>query len=347
MKKILCFIIIAAILATSVLSLTSCDKPDIYVLVENILQNKDDAAYFFDAELSIQIKKDYLNEAMPEKMTFKINGMVSGSQAHASVGLVQADGENIDLKTSVYKKDNLLWFKLDDLSRIILDLLSSTDFIDEPVKTLFDGMVDYDDGSYLYFDLKDFNLIFFDSYVKAIDKAFAVKSSVKYDFKKDVDIPEYELIPGLNFSDIKNKIEKELLKLPGYRYSELYIVMETDENKNNFINILATRENGKKEILEKVKIDCDLAKVRENTELAFIGDIIPMRYLLELLGETVSWDNNNKQAYITQNGRNIYFTGSLIKSKTYISLFQIMTKTDYLIDFIEADEYIEVKIFRK
>ena len=273
--------------------------------------DKPDEDYYFEAGFNIKINEDYLNDAMPDEFDLKINGAV---------------------------KDNNLYLELNDASRIILDLLVSTELLDAPVKTLIDGMVEYDDGSVLVFDLDGFDFNLIDGYIKSTEKIFTVKSSVDYNFNTAGDFDEEKII---YFSVLKNKISKELLKLPGYRYSELYLVLETD-----FINVLAVNENGEAKILDKVKLDCDLSKARENNELLFTENILPMRYLLELMGEDVGWDDSLKQAYITKDGKKIYIEGSLINSKTYINALQILL-TDYNINSVVSGEYIEIKLSRK
>ncbi|MCL1858188.1 MAG: hypothetical protein FWF92_03020 [Oscillospiraceae bacterium] len=353
MKKIISFIIILAMLAGMVVSLSSCEKPEIYTLIENILENKTDESYYFSADLNIKINEEYLDEAMPKEMTFEITGEVWDSEANILVNLVQVDGEKYyGISMWIDKFGDRLYVDLNDLSKIILDLLYSTGFIDAPVIKLFENEIaynySYSDNYRLCFDLTDFDLDFFDKYIKNIEKIFTIKSSVNDNITIDrrmVQIDEPN--DSFYFSDIKPKIDKELLKLPGYRYYELYVVIETDENKNNFMNILAIRENGKIEILDKIKLDCDLSKVRNDPESIYGENIIPMRYLLELLGETVGWDNTDKKAYKIKDGGNIYFEGNLIKSKTYISLLEIMVKTDYMLSSVAADEYIEFKLRRK
>ena len=344
--------ILCALLAlTLILSamLYSCDKPDIYKLAENILQNKNpDKPYSFDAVLNIKINEEYIDDAIPDELNFKIKGEFLENQAEIKISLSLEDYE-----TTVYKYGNFFYFELNDLSRIILDLLYSTGFIDAPVKTLFDGMVEYDNGSFICFDLTDFNLSFFEKYSDDIKKIFTVKSSVKYGKATWVssfaylDYFDFYNDTFLLFSDIKNKIDKELLKLPRYRYIELYAVVGTDENKNNFMQILAKRENGERELLEKFTLDCDLSKVFEKPESLYSENILPMRYLFELLGENVNWDEDKKQAFVTKDEKNIYFDGKIIKSATYINLTQIMLKTDYILNSTFVDDYIEFKLSRK
>ena len=324
-------------------ALSSCEKPDIYALIENILN--DTGSYSFEADLNIEIR-DNSNSAIPKELSFKISGRAKGGDAEIEVALVRADGEELEFVTAVHKKQELLCFELNDLSRIVSDLLSCTGFVDMTVRKLFDEMTG-DEGTVLYVDLEDFDLSWFERYSDDISEAFAVKSSVVYDrSKEEIDIPEFEWVDGLNFGRVKNEIEKELLKLPYYRYSELYVILESAEDGENYINVLATRESGEREILQKLKIDCDLSGVREKPESVYYENILPMRYLMELLGESVGWDENKQTAYILDGGNKIYFEGSLINSKTYIPLDQFTAKTDYIVNSVVAGEYIEFKISR-
>jgi len=397
-KKItlLCVLLALAFLLSSMLY--SCDKkPDIYVLIENILQNKDlnakapNGLYSFNADFNIKINKDYLIkegillgfakqlDSVPDELTFKIDGKVKNSgkdlkqnkfnEFAVNFALVLPEGENQNLKTTIYKKDNLLYFELNDISRIVLDFLCSTGFVDIPVKNLFSDQVELDDGSVLCFDLTGFDLSMFNEYIEFVSKAFTLKSSVRYNLAetvKDFDVPGFDEIikpketdekngqDGKNeakvfyFNDIKKKINKELLKKPYYRYVELYAVIETDENKDSFLHILATRESGEMKVLEKIKLDCDVSKIREDDTLLYNENIVPMRYMLELFGETVEWDSDKKQAYIiSAEGKNVYLEGKLIESTYYINLTQFLLKTNYDVGSVVSDEYIEFRLNRK
>jgi len=367
-KKILSFIIIIAVLSAMVFSLSSCDKPEIVTLIEMILDGQQ--GFSFDADLKITINEEYWDEAMPKEMIFKIIGEFDKDKAESyiNIKLVEADGESLYLGTWAEILNGGLYVELNDLSKIIVDFLYSTGFIDLPVRNLFDNMVEYDNGYNLCFDLTDFDMSFFEKYIEDINKIFTIKSSVVYDYITDVNfIRASDPTNDFYFSDIKATIEKTLLRMPGYRYSELYVILETDENEENFMHILATRENGETELLEKVKLDCDLSEVRDNPELIYSANIIPMRYVLELLGEAVGWDDSVKRAYIVRginalydpqiyeeyafseslyNARQ-YFDGSLINSKTYISLLQIALKTNYMFNSIIVDEYIEIELYRE
>ena len=317
MKKIISFIIILAMLSTMVLSLSSCDLADWI----NILQDFDR----FEIDLNITINEDYVSEIVPEEFDLTIGGVIRGESCY---------------------------LYLDESLKIFFDLLLATDVISVNEKILLESFIEYDDGSFFCVEINDINL-----YIQPFGNRFAIqrKGLRSYGNPDNPDVvSEFSPDKVYHFSDIKTKIEKELLKYPGYRYSELYIVMETietdenNENNGNFLNILAIRENGKAEILEKVKLDCDLSEVRENSELLYTGNIIPMRYIMELLGETVGWDDENKKAYIIIDDKNIYFEEtSLLNSKTYTNLLQIMTKTDFVLNSAVADEYIEFKITRK
>jgi len=374
--------IFALLVLTLFLSATlySCDKPDIYVLIENILQNKNlnekspDGLYSFTSELDIKINTDYMRnvgllpdfdekneelDAVPGELNFKIGGRGKNSKKGVSQFIIDFElalPENENLKTTVYKKDNLLYFELNDVSRMVLDLMFSSGFLEMPVKDLFDEQIEYDGGSIICFDLKGFDLKFFNDYVKEIKKMFTVKSNVKYDFSnavKDFDVPDFDKEKTVYFDDIKIKIKQGLLKLPYYRYVELHVVIETvepdktDKNTNNFMHILAIHENGKVDILEKVKLDCDLSKIWEDPDFLYAANIIPMRYLFELFGETVHWDSEKNQAYTTKENRKIIFTGPVINSKTYISLLQLLANTNYAIDSVHVEDYIEFVISRK
>lgn len=68
-----------------------------------------------------------------------------------------------------------------------------------------------------------------------------------------------------------------------------------------------------------------------NVENAEVGNIygqflykndivmLPLRKLAEELGEKVGWNNERQQAFITQNGQNIYVNGTLYDTKTYVN----------------------------
>jgi hypothetical protein len=321
----------------------SCAKPDIYALAEKLMG--DIGTYSFTADLSVEIKNNS-NAAVPKELIFKIEGRANGGSAEIEAALIEADGEEIDFKTTLYKQNGVLWFELGDLPKIIVDLLGSTDMIDLPVKELFETMAPYD-GTVLYVELDDFDLNWFESFGGRISKTFTIKSNVSYDYSKDFEIPEYEWGDGLSFSKIKNIIKKELQKLPGYRYSELYVILETDEQGDNYINVLATRENGERNVQEKLKLDCDLSKAHKDLKSVYYENILPMRYLMELLGETVGWDADKKIAYILKGGNKVACEGELINSTTYIPLNHFISRTDYIVNSVLGGEYIEFKIHRR
>lgn len=384
--KILC--VITAIVVFAAVVLTACEKPDIYKLIENLLDNGGDIngnLYYFNADLNIKINKDNLysfgmppkfgNETLdciPDELTFKFDGKVKKTEGKPSEFEITAEvldttdisdlsnlsETNKNLKTVIYGKNNLLYFELNDISRIVVNFLCAAEFLDIPVKTIFENQISYENGTVLCFDMTGIDFPWFDRYIEHIDSFFKVDSTVKYDgaSAKDFSVPELNKSKAVYFSDIKSKTDKELLKAVYYRYSELHIILSSsidsdgnDNKNNNYINILATREGGKTELLSKTKIDCDISKITKNPELLLSEKILPLRYILELLGETVGWDESNKKAYTVnaETGAKLYFEGSIINSKTYISLAQFLAHSNYGVENGTVGDYIEFKIFRK
>ena len=370
-------------LATSVLSLSSSDNTDnseILNLIEILLDDNNEQSFSFDAEVKIKINKEYLREAgiisdvdeqldaIPNELVFKIDGKVAdwrnykgigggGQRACIYVSLVEVDGESCNFSVYIDKWDNRWDVSVGGYLRdIILDLLCATGFLDTTVKNLFNQelanafMYMYKNVPYLRFRLANFDLSYFDKYMDDINKIFTFESTVNYDLlESDYIFPYYIYMAYYaDFSTIKANIDKELRKMPGYRYSEMLIVLNVDEDDGeSYINILATRENGEKEVLDPVKLDVDLSPILENLYVLTSENIIPMRYFFELFGETVDWDYEEKAASIVRDGKNIYFDKNLINSKTYISASQIRVKTDYRLIDINSDECIEIMIGRK
>lgn len=384
--KILC--VITAIVVFAAVVLTACERPDIYKLIENLLDNGGDIngnLYYFNADLNIKINKDNLysfgmppkfgNETLdciPDELTFRFDGKVKKTEGKPSEFEITAEvldttdisdlsnlsETNKNLKTVIYGKNNLLYFELNDISRIVVNFLCAAEFLDIPVKTIFENQISYENGTVLCFDMTGIDFPWFDRYIEHIDSFFKVDSTVKYDgaSAKDFSVPELNKSKAVYFSDIKSKTDKELLKAVYYRYSELHIILSSsidsdgnDNKNNNYINILATREGGKTELLSKTKIDCDISKITKNPELLLSEKILPLRYILELLGETVGWDESNKKAYTVnaETGAKLYFEGSIINSKTYISLAQFLAHSNYGVENGTVGDYIEFKIFRK
>ena len=340
-NAVLCILALFALLTGLVLA--SCEKPDIYALVENLLEDK--GTYSFKADLSVKIK-DNADKAVPDELIFKIEGRAKDGSAEMEVSLIEADGEDMEFGTVVRKQNGVLWFELGDLPKIITDLLGSTGMVELPVIELFENLTDYD-STVLYVELDGLDLTGFERYSGQISETFAIKSSVVYDRSADFEIPEHEWGDGLSFAKIRNVMEKELLKLPGYRYSELYVILETDERGDNYINILASRERGDREVLEKFKLGCELSDIRTKPESVYYANVLPMRYLMELLGESVGWDAEKKTAYIVKGGNRVYYEGELINSTTYIPLNHFIARTDYIVNSIHVGEYIEFKISRR
>ncbi|MCL1792754.1 MAG: copper amine oxidase N-terminal domain-containing protein [Oscillospiraceae bacterium] len=324
--------------------LAACEKTDIYALAEKLIYGG--GAYSFEADMEIGPKNNS-DSAIPNELVFKISGRAKDGDAEIEVALVGADGEDVRFELAIHKRQELLCFELNEFSGIIADLLCSTDVLDVTLKNLFESMAGYD-GTLLYLDPEEvWGADWLERILAKISETFEVKSSVAYDYSEDPEIPEYEFADGLSFGKIMGSMEKELLKFPYYRYAGLHVVLETAGDGINYINVLATRESGQREILEKRRIDSDLTKARNNPESAYRENILPMRYLMELLGETVGWDENKKSAYILNGGNKVYFEGELINSTTYIPLDRFVASTDYAVDSVLVGEYIEFELWRK
>ena len=342
-KKNAALLILALLLPILCSLLISCEKPEICGLVEKLLG--DGGIYAFSASLAVQIENNP-SGAIPNEMIFTIEGQAKGGDAEIYVALVEAEGEEVEFAANLHKRGDILCFELNELSKIIADLLCSTGLVDMAVKELFDTMAGYS-GDVMYVELENLDLEWFERYGGEFSDKFRIISGVEYEQLENVEIPELEWVDGLSFSKVKASIEKELLKLPYYRHVALHVVLETAEDGENYINVLATRENGERKVLEKRKIDSDLSQVQKNPESVYSENILPMRYLMELLGETVGWEDAKKTAYILNGGNKLYFEGELINSTAYIPLNHIIARTDYIVNSVIAGEYIEFKIFRR
>jgi len=361
MKKILSLIIIAAILTGSALSLNSCDKPEIFKLADLILtgNRQNERVENFNAEINIKINKDYLYEsgilldfedaeldAVPDEINFKSDGYILHAKdkkfCDASFTLYL---ENYSLMIRV--EDGVLIFENNEVTRIILDLLTATGFVDFPVKQIFSELA-YEKSGFFHIDLDNFDLSWFEQYAEQADKTFEITSKLNIRrFDMPVAIAPLPDVPALHFEEIKARTEKKLLSIPGYRYSELSIILSPD----NYLHILATRENGASEILEALKLNIRTsavsAKIAEDPRAFWTENIIPMRYILELMGDEVGWDDTARKPFIIREGENIYFDAVLRSSRSYTSLLQILAQSRYSVSLGEAGEYLDFKIKRE
>ena len=362
MKRILSFIILAAILTGSVFSLSSCDKPEIFNLLEMILDNKrDNSSYNFNGEINIKINKEYLYEAdiltdfevaeldaVPDEINIKLDGNLQHNSdtqvCNASINLYLED-----FNIQIFIFDGVLFFENNEITKIILDLLTAAGFIDLPVNKIFSEIV-YAERGVFHADLQDFDLSWFGQYAEQTDKTFKITSTldIKLNDTSAVMAPQLSFdLPALYFDEIKAQVEKELLKVPGYRYSELSIILSPD----NYLHVLARNENGARKLLEPFKLDIELdaviAKAAEEPGVFLMENIIPMRYMLELMGEEVDWNDSVRKPFIIREGENIYFDAVLVNSRSYINLIQILSPAGYSLSTGEIGGYLEFKIFRK
>jgi len=277
------------------------------------LADTEGGAYYFGFEINIEINENYISDTVPDSFELTVGGAV---------------------------KDGMLYFDLDDGAKIFFDLLVATGIVAPAQKHLFDSHVRYGEGAYLCIGYDEAI-----GYIQDNEDKFTIKSSVM--LNSVTEAPEIDENKVYYFSEIKPKIDRELLRLPGYRYSELYIIMNVGEDGASYINILATRENGKKEILPEARLEADVSDVLDEPVLLPIAFILPLRYLFELFGETVGWDAANTRAYVASQTGSIFFDQYLINSRTYISLVQVIAKTDYEIRHSDAEGgYIEIIISR-
>ncbi|MCL2097033.1 MAG: copper amine oxidase N-terminal domain-containing protein [Oscillospiraceae bacterium] len=251
-----------------------------------------------------------------------------------------------DLNITAFKSngEDLLYIKLDENTEIFLDLLFSTGVINATERRLLNNYYNYDENpAFLRIAPDDLN-----KYFEKIGDKFTL--DIKFTDSDNIINPDNIDGEIYYYPDIRNKINKELAKTPGYRYSEIYIIIET-VNSESFMHILAEREDGVKEILEKIGLGCDASNAHTDQSSVFSENILPVRYIFELLGETVGWDSEiedeNNRAYIIKDGNLIYFNGQVIDSRIYISAAQIMSNTDYMLTRVSLGEYIEIKIARR
>lgn len=351
LKKISACIITAAVITASLLFFASCEKHGIYKLAEMILtgNRQDGSVEKFEAEFNIKIKKEKPDDPIPDNINIKSDGEfyhLAGSRIlHASINL-----HIEDYYLKIYVQNGAVYFETGETAKLIFDILTAAGLLDFTESKVLKEIIFTGSGEekpkILQIDLNGFELPGFGRDIKNTVKIENPKLSAIADPKPGrAQYKEFAPDMILNFSEALAQAKKELLKLPGYRYSEIFIVIEPGENKNNYLQILATLENGGREVLEKVKIDADVSKIKTNDSL-LSENILPMRYILELLGESVGWDAESKRAYMIKDGKSVYFDGRLINSRTYINVFQIMLKTDYMITHTQAGEYLEIKITR-
>jgi hypothetical protein len=274
------------------------------------------------ATLNIAVHENYVSDTVPGEFDLTVN-------------CAFADDD-----------DDIVYIELDDSVKIFLDLLLVTGVISPTEKNVFDSLVEYNNGSFLGIGRDDLK-----RYTEPAGEKFTIHDLhdlTKTETEIKTETEDFE-IPGKIFyySDIRRDIAGEFLRLPGYRYRELYIILNTDEDNVSYINVLATRENGERVVHEPVRLNSDLSRAHVDTGAVFSEDILPMRYIFELLGETVGWHERNERGYITRHGSPVYFVDSIINSRTYLSVFEIMTKTQYVIGRAEAGEYIEIVIRRR
>ena len=358
MKKIITF---AAVLIFS-LPLISCegDKPEIFELVEMLLGSRQDGGiYSFSAEFTVGINREYffvtdilsdLEEAelsaAPDKIHFRLEGQlhhVSGRRAaDAVLNLYVEDYFSLP----VFIVDDVLYFENNEVTRVILDLLTVTGFVHLPVNRVFSGIF-YESRGIISVDLTDFDLSRFERYAERAGQIFVTDS--RFDTSPQTGAalaaPAFPRENITDFADVIAQTQRALLRTPGYRHSHLHIVLCPDDNT---MNILASRENGARTVLEPFDSDIDIAalieKAREDSTNLWTESILPLRCILELMGREVGWNYSSRRPFITGGEGNIYFDADIINSRSYINLIQLLITARLSVRIVEIGYQLEFEI---
>ena len=354
-KRIIFCIFAIIILTGAVLSFASCEEGDIYKLIENIMSESDEKdSYSFEANISLTLDIETLQDAgliyyfyeslevVPEKIEFMLKGNVIKSPAlllEAEISLKDYE----DVSAKIYIKDSELFFELNDFSRIIIDIFWTIGISDSISLALFSQKIEYDSNTVLYFDITDFDLKYFSEYILYADEVVDVDVSIKYADAENFTVDDYDKSKVVYFTDIQNEIKKDLLAIPGYRYAELACVIST-ENDINYLDIMAIKETGLIIPLERVQINSDLSAVRKNPDLFDTADIIPLRYIFELLGKVVKWEEDTQTVFVSDYDVEIHCGGKLI-GKTFYTNIQNVVFFDYSYEVRDIGEYIEFVIY--
>ena len=353
-KKAIFCIIATMLIVTVALSFTSCDESDIYKLIADMTSEDGEESYTFESNITMEFDIEKLKntgiayhfqeslDVIPKEIEF----IVSGSILKKPNLLMEADisiKDYPEVSAKIYVKGDELFFELNDFSRIIIDVFWTLGVMNDIELALFTEKITHDGNTVLCFDITDFDLSDLDEYLSYTETVVEVKSSVKYGGGKDFTVPDYDKSKVLYFKDIQEQIKKEMLSIYGYRYIELACVMSTEENIN-YIDIIALKETGEIVPLERVQIDCDLSAVRENPELFDNAEIIPLRYIFELLGKGVKWDADTETVYVFDQDTEIRCGGKLIKTTFYTSITNVVF-FDYSYELRDIGEYIEFIIY--
>ncbi|GHU36836.1 hypothetical protein FACS1894105_07880 [Clostridia bacterium] len=384
MKQIQTRVISAVlILASLVAVLAGCDAKDPFVtLVSDILTNKAPAesrqiteadgtlslAYNFEAEVTVSFDKaslpfgDYSDvqsgalNVVPDSFTILLKGAAKHAKTSRAVNFrsvdITASVKEVPLLSStIYIRDNTLYFEYNRFTSVILDTLMSGSAVDAEIKRLFEKTVKA--GSVLTVDIAEL------TDTTDILSAFAmdgvtVDSTVtrtppasdgNVTWKSTADLTENTL----SYESVMKDIQKILLRTPYYRYGVFHIVITpASADKKGELNIFATRENNLSEELTPFPLAVDIAKYKSDPEALFGADIFPMRYMLELMGYEVGWNSETKQAYIVGSDNKIYyFKGTLVNNTMYVSIDEITKYASFIVYEAGTDEESTDYIFER
>jgi hypothetical protein len=344
------------------LTLSSCEKPDIYRLAEIILtgNRRDGRVESVNAEFNIKINKDYLRrenlrganilagselDSVPDEINIKIDGELH----HVSESRIMHAALNLsvgDFKLPVYIQNSRLYFENNEVTRIILDLLTATGFVDYEVKQMFAGLA-YDRSKIIRVNLRDLDLTWFDQYASRAARVFSLSSKLEIRRRDNPRTAAVNELSGriARFEEITAQVSKQLLVTPGYRYAELRMIIDPE----NYLHVMAARENGTVKILEPLKLgirSSSRAAIADDPDAVYMENIIPLRYIMELMGEEVYWAEVGRLPYMISRGYYMFFESDVINSRSYTNLMQILAFTQYSVGVIETGDYLEFRISR-
>lgn len=155
----------------------------------------------------------------------------------------------------------------------------------------------------------------------------------KRTLKVNIDSGEfkYDILGSRNeqFRKEMEEMDKRMLESAAMRYQ-----LENTEVKGDITDeIMASRYVLGKDTLKNYKVIVDengkvqVIKINEKLDIKLIdgSSYLPLRDVLEKLGEQVKWDNEQQKAYVDRGSEKVYMTAKLIGEKTYVKVRELAT----------------------